>query len=367
MNVYIIVMVLDKNIVKLNTFDGRGAQITVSNSLEVHQRDPYWDGSYFDEEFFASDNQTQWIPTQAKTLLNKVSNPDLDAPWSMNPYQGCEHGCIYCYARITHEYWGYNAGFDFEQKVMYKSNAPELLEKKLKSRIWRGEKITLSGNTDCYQPIEQKLKITRQLLEICLRYKQRVMIITKNALVLRDIDILGPMAKLGLVEVHISITTLNETLRRSLEPRTSSSLKKLRAIQTLARLNIPVHVLLAPIIPGLNSDEIFPICKAVSKAGAVSLQYSLIRLSGTTALLFENWICKKFPLKASRVLHQITETHQGSRNDGCQLPKKHKGVIADLIHQQIEAAKRKYGLCKTTPKIISRKLGFIQSNQLNLF
>ena len=178
--------------------------------------------------------KTQWIPTQAKTLLNKVSNPDLDVPWSMNPYQGCEHGCIYCYARITHEYWGYNAGLDFEQKVMYKSNAPELLEKKLKSRIWRGEKITLSGNTDCYQPIEQKLKITRQLLEICLRYKQRVMIITKNALVLRDIDILGPMAKLGLVEVHISITTLNETLRRSLEPRTSSSLKKLRAIQTLA-------------------------------------------------------------------------------------------------------------------------------------
>lgn len=366
--VYIIIMVLDKNIVNLSNFKGRGAQTFINNSLSKYQREDYWDGSYFDEEFFANDNSTKWIPTEAKTILNKVNSPDMKQEWSMNPYQGCEHGCIYCYARVTHEYWGYNSGLDFEKKILYKSNAVSLLEQKLKSKSWKGERISISGNTDCYQPAEQKLKITRQLLEVCLKYNQPVAIITKNALVCRDIDLLKKMAAKGLVEVCISITTLDEDLRRVLEPRTSSSKNKLKVIRTLSEHQIPVGVLLAPIIPGLNGDEIFSICKAVSQAGASFLSHTILRLNSTTALLFENWLHKTYPLKASRVLHQIADTQGGNSGDTEVLNRrKNDGAIAENIHQQVRLAKNKYNLNRKKRLVTPKKLGIKQTPQLNLF
>ena len=365
---YIIIMILDKNIVNLSNFRGRGVQTLINNGLSKHHLEHFWDGSYFDEEFFMADEKTKYIPTHPKTILNRINNPDMGPEWSMNPYQGCEHGCVYCYARITHEYWGYNAGLDFEKNILYKYNAAELLEHKLKSKSWKGEKITISGNTDCYQPAEQKLKITRQLLEICLKYNQSVVIITKNALVCRDIDILEKMAAKGLVEVCMSITTLNEDLRKVLEPRTSSSKNKLKVIRTLSEHSIPVGVLLAPIIPGLNSDEIFKICEAASNAGASFLNHTLLHLNGTTALLFENWIHKTFPLKASRVLHQIAEAQGGSLNkDDASNRRKKSSAIGQAIHQQVRLAKSKYQLNKARQKIAPLKLGIKQTPQLNLF
>lgn len=361
-------MVLDKNIVTLVNFKGRGAQTSLNNSLSSYQLEDFWDDSYFDEDFFASDHTTKWIPTHPKTILNKVKSPDMKLEWSMNPYQGCEHGCVYCYARVTHEYWGYNAGLDFEKNILYKSNAASLLEQKLKSKSWKGEKISISGNTDCYQPAEQKLKITRQLLEVCLKYNQPVVIITKNALVCRDIDILKKMAAKGLIEVCISITTLDEDLRRVLEPRTSSSKNKLKVIRTLSEHQIPVGVLLAPIIPGLNGDEIFSICKAVSQAGASFLNHTLLRLNSTTTLLFENWIHKTYPLKASRVLHQIADSNRGnSKNNDSLYRRKNYGAIAENIHQQVRLAKNKYNLNRIKHIVVSKKLGIKQTPQLNLF
>jgi DNA repair photolyase len=365
--VYILIMLLDKNIVNLSNFNGRGVQTPINNGLSKHHLEHFWNGSYFDEEFFMADEKTKYIPTHPKTILNRINNPDMVPEWSMNPYQGCEHGCVYCYARITHEYWGYNAGLDFEKNILYKSNAAELLEHKLKSKSWKGEKITISGNTDCYQPAEQKLKITRQLLEICLKYNQSVEIITKNALVCRDIDILEKMAAKGLVEVCISITTLNEDLRRTLEPRTSSSKNKLKVVRTLSDHEIPVGVLFAPIIPGLNSDEIFKICEAVSNAGASFLNYTILRLNGTTALLFENWIHKTFPLRASRVLHQIAEAQGGNLNKDSSNRRKKSSAVAQTIHQQVRLAKNKYQLNKVKQKAAPQKLGIKQTPQLNLF
>ena len=173
----------------------------------------------------------------------------------MNPYQGCEHGCSYCFARPTHEYWGYSAGIDFERKIMVKKNAPELLEKFFKKKGYQPFPILLSGNTDCYQPAEKQFEITRQLLQVCLDYRHPVNVLTKNALVLRDLDILKPMAEQNLVSVSLSIPTINEDLRRKMEPRTSSSKNKLKAIEILSENGIPTHVMVAPIVPGLNSDE----------------------------------------------------------------------------------------------------------------
>jgi len=366
--VYIIIMLLDKNIVKLSNFNGRSFQPSIDNGLSNHHLKDFWDGSYFDEEFFITSDNTKLVPTHPKSILNRINDPDMGPVWSMNPYHSCENGCVYCYARIAHKYLGDYAGHNFDKSILYKSNAVELLEHKLKSNSWKGEKIIISGNTDCYQPAEHKLKITRRLLEVCLKYNQPVVIVTKNALVCRDIDILKKMAVKGLVEVCMSITTLDEDLRRALEPRTSSSKNKLKVIRTLSEHGILVSVLLAPIIPGLNSDEIFKICEAVSNAGASFLNHTLLRLNGTTALLFENWIHKTFPFKASRILHQIAEAQGGSLNKDDSSNRRNKSsALGQTIHQQVRLAKNKYQLNKPRRNVTPLKLGIKQTPQLNLF
>ena len=208
-------------------------------------------------------SRTNYIPIFPKTIVNKVTSPDVGMKYSLNPYQGCEHGCIYCYARNTHEYWGYGAGLDFEQIILVKKEAPNLLEEKLKSKNWQAETIVLSGNTDCYQPAEKKFGITRECLKVFLNYRHPVGIITKNALVLRDLDILKELAKDHLIAVNVSITSLSEDTRRILEPRTASIKKRLETIRLLADNGIPVNAMLAPIIPGINSHEIMDMAKAV--------------------------------------------------------------------------------------------------------
>ncbi len=366
--VYNVVNDLDNNIVIPKNVKGRGALRNTPNQFNKHVVEDFWDGSYFDEEFLLGNNETSYTDIFPKTIINPVNSPDVPANWSMNPYQGCEHGCIYCYARITHEYWGYSAGTEFEKNILVKKDAAALLSKKLKSRTWTGEPIMLSGNTDCYQPAEKKYGITRQLLEVCLKNNQPVGIITKNALICRDIDILKQLAEKNLVQVHLSITTLDESLRRVMEPRTSTSANKLKTIALLSDANIPVHVMLAPIIPGLNSDEVFSICEAVSKAGATSLNHTMVRLNGAIALLFEDWILKTFPLKASRVLNLIAET-QGGKLGNSTFGERMKGTgaMAESIQQQIQLAKKKFNL-HYKPKPLSKMVHTVMpSNQLNLF
>ena len=286
-------------------FEGRGAQ------LNSHNR--FIENSYVQEhmegidDFELDNSQTQYFEEYPKKLINKVQRDDTGLSYSMNPYQGCEHGCIYCYARTTHEFWGYSAGLDFERKIIVKRNAPQLLEKQFQNKNWKPHPIMLSGNTDCYQPIEKKLKITRAILEVLLKYKNPVSIITKNMLVLRDLDLLQQLAQNQLVHVNVSITTINEKLRRKLEPRTVSVKNRLKVIEELSKNDIPVNVMIAPVIPGLNSAEIPKIIKEIADRGAMSAAYTIVRLNGSIGDIFTDWIHKTFPDKAEKVLHQIAE------------------------------------------------------------
>ena len=261
----------------------------------------------------------------------------------MNPYQGCEHGCVYCYARNSHNYWGYSAGLEFEQKILVKKNAAQLLENKIKHKNWEASPIMLLGNTDCYQPAEQKFGITREILEVLWKYRHPVGLITKNSLILRDLDILSQLAQKDLVKVSISLTTLDEELRRMLEPRTASVDQRLNTIKILAKAGISVNVMLAPIIPGINSHEIMAMAKKVAELGAKSIAYTMVRLNGDVAAIFADWIHKMMPARADKVLNKIKACHGGQLNDsryGTRMVG--EGQIAEIVSQQVKLARRLY-------------------------
>ncbi|CAN5379673.1 PA0069 family radical SAM protein [soil metagenome] len=333
---------------------GRGAQLNVANRFDAHShelRDDFLNYCAVEGED-AVNSKTVLIDTFPKTIINKVTSPDLRMQFSLNPYQGCEHGCVYCYARNSHEYWGYSAGLEFEQKILVKRNAVALLEKKLQSKNWEAAPVVLSGNTDCYQPIEKQLKITRELLQTFLKYRHPVGIITKNALVLRDMDILRELADLGLVHVHLSITSLDEQIRRLLEPRTATVAKKLETLEKLTSANIPVHIMMAPIIPSINSHEILPLVKAVAERGALGVGYTMVRLNGAIGGIFTNWIKKTMPDRADKVLNQIAECHGGNLNDS-QFGRRMKGEgnIAEQVEQQFTIARKKYLKGRSLPPL----------------
>ncbi len=310
---------------------GRGAQINLPNQYE----------SFHIEE--NPDKDVEFKKIHPKEILSKVKSPDVGFEFSLNPYLGCEHGCVYCYARNSHNYWGYNAGISFERNILYKENAADLLRKKFDKKSWKPSVIALSGNTDCYQPVERKMKITRRVLEVCLKYRNPVSIITKNILILRDLDILTSMAERNLVVVRISITTRNEELRRSLEPRTSSYKQRLKAVSTLARANVPVIGMIAPIIPGLNDFEVSHIMKDISEAGAWDVNRTVVRLNGQIAEVFTDWIHKAFPLKAGKVLNLIKQCHQGKLNDSrWHLRMRGDGVYAEMLRKTFELYRKKY-------------------------
>ncbi|MBK8227293.1 MAG: PA0069 family radical SAM protein [Flavobacteriales bacterium] len=258
---------------------------------------------------------TRYLLEEPRTIVNRVNSPDLPFVYSLNPYQGCEHGCAYCYARPTHEYWGYSAGLDFEQVILVKRNAPELLRQKLMSQRWEAHPISISGATDPYQPKERVEGLTRRLLEVALEFKQPVSLITKNALVLRDKDLLAELAIQGLASVAISITTLNEDLRRIMEPRTSTAANRLRAITELRAAGVPVMAMLAPVIPALNEPEIPELIKAAAAAGALTASYTVLRTNGAVRPIFEAWLRSHFPDRAEKVLAQTRELHGGDVSD----------------------------------------------------
>lgn len=343
-----------------NFIKGQGAQRNEINRFDRYTFEP-------EEEDFQN-LKTQFTEVFPKTIVNAVKSPDLAMEYSLNPYQGCEHGCSYCFARPTHEFWGFSAGTDFEKKIMVKKNAPELLEKFFQKRNYVPKTLTLSGNTDCYQPAERTFKITRQILQLCLEYRHPVSILTKNALVLRDLDLLKELAAQNLVSVSFSIPTLQEEIRRKMEPRTSSSSNKIKALEILSENKIPTGVMVAPVIPGLTSDESLTILKTVSEAGAQKLGYSLVRLNDTVEPVFINWLEAHFPDRAQKVLNLIRSMRGGNLGDKrFHARYRGEGNIADIIHQTFALGKRKYFSEKEFPKLSTENFTGTKAQQLKLF
>ncbi len=354
----------------MNYIKGRGAQVNTHNRFLQHEhiiRDDFLNYCEAENEK-ADSNKTTYLEIFPKTIINKVQSPDIPLMYSMNPYQGCEHGCIYCYARNTHEYWGYSAGLDFERKILYKANAPSLLEQKLRSRTWEAAGIMFSGNTDCYQPIEKKLEITRDMLKVLLKLKHPASMITKNALILRDLDILKEMAAMNLIHVNISITSLSEETRRTLEPRTASIKKRLETVEVLSKNGIPVSVMMAPIIPAINNHEILPLVKKVAEIGAKSVGYTVVRLNGAIGKIFTDWVKKTYPDRADKILHQIEDCHNGALNNsrfGARM--RGEGKFAEQIKQQFSLARRLYLKDAVYTPLDYSLFDKHQTNQMRLF
>jgi DNA repair photolyase len=319
---------------------GRGAQFNTDNPFAVHRQTRHPDLIFSAQP---EEVETIFLETHPKTIINKVDSPDIGLEYSMNPYQGCEHGCVYCYARNTHPYWGYSAGLDFESKILVKRDAPQLLAKKLASPKWIPSPIMLSGNTDCYQPIEAKLKITRQILEVLERFHHPVGIITKSALILRDKDIIARMAGKRLASVAVSINTLDEDLRRQLEPRTAIIQRRLQVIKEMSAAGVYVTAVLAPIIPGLNDHEIMDVMKAVGEAGAKNAAYIVVRLNGDVGPIFIDWLKKKYKDRAQKIINRIMDAHGGQLNDsrfGTRM--KGEGKYAEMVGAHFRLAKRRF-------------------------
>ncbi|MCA0131381.1 PA0069 family radical SAM protein [Winogradskyella alexanderae] len=353
-----------------SSIKGRGAQLNIQNrfiELTHEMRNDFLE--YCEKEGEVSQcNKTKYIDVYPKTIVNKVSSPDVGMAYSMNPYQGCEHGCIYCYARNSHEFWGYSAGLDFERMILVKKEAPKLLESLLKKKSWKAKTIVMSGNTDCYQPAEKYYEITRECLKVFLKYKHPVGIITKNALILRDLDILKQLAKDNLIAVNISITSLSEKTRRLLEPRTATTIKRLDAVKILSNNNIPVNVMLAPIIPSINSHEILLLAKAVAEAGALNIVHTIVRLNGAIGDIFTDWIKKTLPDKADKVLNQIADCHGGRLNESrFGIRMRGEGQIAKQIHDTMRLAKKKYFKDRAMPKLNDGIHENNKTQQLKLF
>jgi len=322
---------------------GRGAGFNTPNRFQPAQHERLHAEAI--DDWAEPDVRTQFLEAPAKSLVNKVESPDVGMYYSMNPYQGCEHGCIYCYARNAFEYLGFSAGLDFESKIHVKTNAAILLRKFLMDPKWQCTPITLAGNTDCYQPAERRFGISRSLLEVCREFQQPVGIITKNSGVLRDTDLLAELGPKRLASVLMSITTLNEPLRRVMEPRTTTAVQRLRVIEKLSAAGVPCGVMIGPVIPGLNDHEVHDILRAASEAGAVFAAYTFVRLNGAVKFLFHDWLQRHFPDRANKVWHLIEAAHGGKVNDsdyGRRM--RGEGPLAELVADQFRTYTRKYGL-----------------------
>lgn len=344
---------------------GRGTDQQPNNRFFTQQRGVYHEEG-IDEELLGEHAKTEYITEHPKKVLSKNDSPDIFFTYSINPYQGCEHGCIYCYARNSHEYWGYNAGLDFESKIIVKPDAPRLLEKSFLSPSWQPQVVMLSGNTDCYQPAEKKYRITRELLKVFQKYGNPVSIITKNALIERDIDILADLASERLVHVAFTITSLDEELRRVLEPRTSHPLKKLKVMEKLTRAGVPCVVMMGPILPGLNNHEINKILELSAGHGAVDATFTLVRLNGQLGELFKSWLNENYPERAAKVWNQICQLHGGQVNDtewGRRMGG--SGPLAESIRAMFSKMKDKYFAGREMPELDTTR--FRRRGVINLF
>jgi DNA repair photolyase len=300
-----------------------------------------------DADYLASlpNRPTEYFPDHSRTVISQNDSPDVGFTYSLNPYRGCSHGCAYCYARPTHEYLGLNAGLDFETKIFVKEDAPSLFREFLARDGWQPEPIALSGVTDPYQPAERHFRLTRGCLDVALTARQPVSLITKNALVTRDLDLLEPLARANLVHVNVFVTTLDSQLARSMEPRTSTPAARLRGIRELAQAGVPVRVLVAPVIPGLTDAELPSILEAAKEAGARSAGYMLVRLPLTVAPVFLEWLGRTHPAQRGRVESRIRAVRQGKLNNprfGERM--RGTGEIAAQIRSLFRLFARRYGL-----------------------
>ncbi len=326
-----------------NPIRGRGAQGQVANRfesirIEVDQ-----------SEQVAGRPRTEFFVDQSKSVVTENNSPDIPFRYSLNPYRGCEHGCSYCYARPTHEFLGMSAGLDFETKIVVKERAVELLRDVLAKPSWQPESMMLSGVTDPYQPVEREKKITRGLLQLLADCRHPISIITKNALIERDVDILAAMARDNLVHAAISITTLDAELAQVMEPRTSSPAARLRAISSLSDAGIPVRVMTAPVIPGLNDHEIPQLLAAAAAAGATSAGYVMLRLPGAVEPVFRDWLERVRPAVAEKVIAKVREVRGGAMNSSeFRTRMRGQGVRADSIATLFQTFARKHGLVKDT-------------------
>jgi DNA repair photolyase len=322
---------------------GRGAAQNPSNRFEKIHLEP-------DEDWNPAETgapRTQFFRDSTQTFITHNNSPDVGFETSINPYRGCEHGCIYCFARPTHEYLGFSAGLDFESRIMVKEDGPELLRKELASRKWKPQTIVMSGVTDCYQPIERKLRLTRRCLEVLAEFRNPVAIITKNHLVTRDIDLLGELARHNAAIVNVSITTLDPQLTPRLEPRAALPAHRLDAVRQLSAAGIPVNVMVAPVIPAITDHEMPRIIEAAAEAGAVSAGFVPVRLPWAVAPLFENWLTRHFPDRKEKVLNRIREMRGGKLNDpnfGSRM--RGRGIFAEQIEKIFDVACRRTGLPK---------------------
>ena len=323
---------------------GRGAAINPEGRFEKVEREAYDDGWTQQNAEDAPALKTQITEEHAASIISRNQSPDIPFTQSINPYQGCEHGCIYCYARPTHAYRNLSPGVDFETRIFAKVNAAQLLRKELSRPGYKCEVISLGANTDPYQPAERKLNITRGILEVCNEFNQPVGIVTKNALVERDLDILAPMAQRKLVNVFVSVNNLDHEIARRLEPRCVAPQRRIEAIRALAQAGVPVGVLVAPVIPFLTDDQIEAVLEAAFAAGATQAGYVVLRLPYEVKTLFRDWLERHYPLKAKHVMSRVHEFRGGRDNDpnfGSRM--RGQGEFAELLSKRFAIAKRRIG------------------------
>lgn len=349
---------------------GRGAQVDPPNRFEAIHAERDFEHLADDDVLDERPVKTQFLVDHSRSIVSENDSPDIPFRYSVNPYRGCEHGCAYCYARPTHEYLGFNAGLDFESRILVKQRAPELLRDWLARDGYQPDWIAFSGVTDCYQPIERRFELTRRCLQVAAECGQPIGIVTKNALIARDLDVLQPMAQRQTARVILSVTTLDAELARTLEPRTSSPIARLRTIAELSAAGVPTGVMIGPVIPGLNDVEIPAILQAAKEAGAVMAAYVLLRLPLTVRPVFSDWLAKALPSKKDKIESLIRQCRDGSLSDS-QFGRRRvgEGQIAEQIAQTFRVFTKKLGLDRTVPPLETRHFRppVPSSGQLRLF
>ncbi len=342
---------------------GRGAEANPRNRFERLEIAP----ELADPDDERPPLRTQFFRDGTQSIIARNDSPDIGFDASINPYRGCEHGCAYCYARPTHEYLGWSAGLDFESRIMVKEAAPELLRRELSRRSWQPRTLAMSGVTDCYQPIERRLQLTRRCLEVLADFRNPVSVITKNHLVTRDIDVLRQLAEHGAVCVHLSITTLDAALAKKLEPRASPPARRLAAIAELRAAGIPAGVMMAPIIPGLTDHEIPALLAAAAEAGAVDAGMTMLRLPYGVGAIFEQWLETHLPGHKEKVLSRIRAMRGGKVNDpafGSRM--RGEGIFAEQTAALFKVAARKHGLDRPRPALSAAAFR-VPTDQMTLF
>ncbi|HUK88962.1 MAG TPA: PA0069 family radical SAM protein [Blastocatellia bacterium] len=343
---------------------GRGAGSNPPNRFERLAYVPEPDS----QEEESPSPRTQFLRDTSQSIIAYNDSPDVGFDASINPYRGCEHGCIYCYARPTHEYLGFSAGLDFETRILVKEDAPALLKKELSAPRWKPQVLGVCGVTDAYQPVESRLRLTRRCLEVLLEFRNPVAVITKNHLVTRDSDLLAGLAEFKAARVLVSVTTLDANLARVMEPRTSTPERRLAAIQALAEAGVPVGVLVAPVVPGLTDHEIPSIINAAAAAGATSAGYVVVRLPYAVKDLFQEWLSEHFPDRKKKILSHITDLRSGKLNDPeFNSRMRGQGVYADQIRSMFMLARRRAGIPSAGPELSTASFRRPAGDQPSLF